>query len=297
MQQQVEEERSQSYEEFPGQNERWYPDEELETLHVYLVAEKPKKPRRPGYTRDIILGWLTLCVVLASVVALCLLPSAPASTLITLRVPAHFTLTALQVHVAIIPTGKHTYAATQASGTLTIYNGAFLTQQLPAHFILITTDGIEVTTDQAVMIPSGNPPNYGITTVSAHAIIAGKQGNIQADAIDQTYGSAMSIKNLVPFTNGQDASTKPFVTSDDQAQALKTARRQLTAKQPLALLMKPCTETTSQHPLSLSVVWSCQYVTYRAPKNGQVLSVQVSGNSVILRMRIVTRPVVTHLVK
>jgi hypothetical protein len=147
------------------------------------------------------------------------------------------------------------------------------------------------------MIPSGNPPNYGIATVSAHAVMAGKQGNIPADAIDQIYGSAMSLKNLIPFTGGLDASTKPFVTADDQEQALKTARQQLTAKQPLELLTKPCTETVSQHHLSLSVVWSCQYVTYRAPKNGQVLSVQVSGNSVILSMRIVARPIVTHFVK
>jgi hypothetical protein len=145
-------------------------------------------------------------------------------------VPAHFTLTALQVNVAIIPTGKHTYAATQATGTLTIYNGSFLTQQLPAHFILTTTDGIEVATDQTVMIPSGNPPNYGIATVSAHAVMAGKQGNIPADAIDQIYGSAMSLKNLIPFTGGLDASTKPFVTADDQEQALKDCQATIDRK-------------------------------------------------------------------
>ncbi len=297
MQQQLEEERYQGSEEFLDEDEIWYPDEELETLHVYLVAEKPKKPRRPGYTRDIILGWLTLCVVIAGVVALCLIPSAPASTLSTLRVPAHFTLTALQVNVAIIPTGKHISAATQATGTLTIYNGSFLTQQLPAHFILTTTDGIEVATDQAVSIPWGNPPSYGIATVSAHAIEAGKQGNIQADAIDQIYGSAISIKNLVPFTDGQDASTQTYVTSKDQQQALDTARRQLAGKQPPGLLAKPCTETIRQSESNVSVFWQCQYVTYQVPKNVQVLAVHVSGREVSLTVRMITNPVVTHFVK
>jgi hypothetical protein len=265
-------------------------DEQLETLHVYLVPEKQKKPRSPGQMRDRILGCATLIVCLACIVALCLIPNTPTYTISTISVPARISPLEIRASVVITPTGKQTYPATQASGLLTIYNGSFLVQQLPAHFLLTTTSGIEVTTDQTVTIPASNPPQDGIATVPAHAVGAGVGGDIPAYSVNQAY-PPLFIKNPAAFTGGQDAYTVTYATKQDISNALDTARAQLLQKQPIGLTTGPCPEKASQKALTLSVVWSCQYVTYTAPQGVQVLSVRVLGTHVLLQVRKEIKPV------
>jgi hypothetical protein len=270
-----------------------YPEEEMETVHLYWYAEQPKRPLS-HQAKEIIIACLELALLLCGIVALCLIPNTPAWTVTAITVPAHFIPRQWTVTVAIVPTGIQHYPATRARGTLIVYNGSAFTQQLPARFLVTTANGLEIETDQVVLIAPANPPALGTAIVSAHALTAGTQGNIPVGAINQTSGNALYLKNLTAFVGGQDASMKQYVTTDDQAKALETARQQLRARQPLGLLAKPCTETVSQHDLILSVLWACQYVTYQAPKDGQILSVQVSGNSVILRMRVVEHPAITH---
>jgi hypothetical protein len=264
-------------------------EEELETLHVYVYPDKPRKQLSPN-TRDTIIASTALVVLAACLVALCLIPSTPAYAIATITVPAHFSLKVMQADVTIIPTGIHTYPATRASGTLTIYNGSFLTQQLPAHFILTASSGIEIVTDEAVDIPAGNPPSYGTATVAAYASAAGSNGNIQPGAIDAVYGSSLYIKNLAPFTGGKDATSTIYATSADKAKALEAAQSQLIAQQPIGLLARPCTEQATQKALNLAVLRECQYATYMRPKGVQVLSVRVSGESVVLRVRVAIVP-------
>src|SRR5581483_2419550 len=97
-----------------------------------------------------------------------------APSLQTISVPAHFLpLKRFSVTETVIPTGVKTYPATFATGMLTIYNGSFLSEQIPQGIILTASNGVEVTTDGSVIVPAGNPPNYGVATIAAHASSSG----------------------------------------------------------------------------------------------------------------------------
>ena len=261
-----------------------YAEEDMQTLHVYLYEEKP-----PFWTKGRIADGAKGIVALLLIAGLCFISANPFYQVQTIRVPAHFTIQQFKVTRALVPTGKQEYPATRATGMLTIYNGSILTQQLPAHFFLTTTSGREVATSQAVVIPAANLPALGIATVPAYAVLAGSQGNIPPYAIQATYGASLALKNLSAFTGGQDASTKVVVTDTDKTTALEAARAQLALKQPNGLESSPCTETDSQQALNVTVTWVCQYVTYHVPKGAQVLSVHLSGNSVLLTVRMVMR--------
>jgi hypothetical protein len=196
----------------------------------------------------------------------------------------------LQVSVSIVPTGQQLHPAARSSGVLTIYNGSFLVQQLPAGFILTTQNGAEVITNQAVTIPAAVPPTLGIATVTAHAAAGGVGGNVPTLAVDQTYGSSLYLKNLDAFTGGRDAYTSTYATDQDRTTALTTSRADLRVKQPAGLTTGPCSEKANEKALVLSVVWSCQYVSYTAPKGMQVLSVRVQGATVVLVVREAVQP-------
>ena len=62
-----------------------------------------------------------------------------------------------------------------------------------------------VVTDRAVFVPAGNANGYGYATVSAHALLSGKAGNIPAYTINQVEGSSVFIRNLTAFHGGRDS--------------------------------------------------------------------------------------------
>lgn len=269
-------------------------DEQIETLHVYVYKEEPKKPM-PQYIHDRILaGCIIMTYILAGIIAVGFISLIPSpSTVTTLQVPAlYLPLKTYTAKAPIIPTGTKTIPATTATGTLTIYNGSILSHELPAGLILTGKDGVEIVTDQAVTIPAGSAPSYGIATVSAHAVVPGAQGNIQADDISAVYNSDITIKNLSSFTGGADARTETFVTAGDTHTALTKAQYALSAqeKQHEGLLARPCQEKTEQKALALAVTRACQFVTYTAPPGVQVVSAQVKGKVVLLQVKMVTRP-------
>src|SRR5258708_29574944 len=152
---------------------KWEQDEPIETLHIYVYPEEPRKPRRPLSPQavDLMLSTVTLTVIFAGMIALCLIPSTPLYTIQTVSVPAHFLpLVQLKTTNTVIPTGSKTSPATYAEGMLTLYNGSILTQQVPAGFIVTSKNGVEIATDSSVTVPPANPPSYGMATVSAHAV-------------------------------------------------------------------------------------------------------------------------------
>lgn len=271
-------------------------DEEMETLHVYVYKEEPKKPM-PQHVRDRILAiGIIMTYILAGVLAVGFITLIPSpSTVTTVQVPAlYLPIKIYTAKAPIIPTGTKTIPATTATGTLTIYNGSILSHELPSGLILTSKDGVEIATDQAVTIPAGSAPNYGIATVPAHAVATGSAGNIQAYDINAVYGTDLTIKNLTAFHGGNDAFTVTFATADDTHTALTKAQYALSAqeKQHKALLARPCQEKTEQKPLALAVTWTCQFVTYTAPPGVQVVSAQVKGKVVLLQVqvKIVVRP-------
>jgi hypothetical protein len=257
-------------------------EEPLETIHLYVVREKEPRPS----LLPLVLSILVLLALLAIGI---LIPYKPLYVQKTIRVPAIFLpLQSFSISVPIIPTGEKTYPATTAHGTLTIYNGSILSQELPQGMILTGIDNVEVMTDEAAAVPAGNPPSYGIAHVSVHAVVPGRKGNIATLDINQVYGTSLYIRNLQAFTGGQEAHTVTFIMSQDRQNALSQARQFLIQHTLSELLQSPCRETvTGNQPLS--VTWTCQFVTYAAPP-GKVLHAEVAGKVVILDILFMARP-------
>src|SRR5437762_4188022 len=103
-------------------------DEQLETLHIYVVREEATKPQ----FFPIFLSVLAL----ASLVALSFaVPYQQPVTRLTIRVPAvPLAMRTFTAQVAITPTGVKTYPATTAHGILTITNGSVIAQVIPTGF-------------------------------------------------------------------------------------------------------------------------------------------------------------------
>ncbi len=106
--------------------------------------------------------------------------------------------------------------ATTAHGTLTFYNAATYPQTIAAGTVLTGADGVYVVTDAPAPIPAGNPPLFGVVTVSAHAALAGARGNIAAlDVNALCCVAGVAVKNTVGFTGGQDAQAYTTVRQAD----------------------------------------------------------------------------------
>jgi hypothetical protein len=113
-------------------------------------------------------------------------------------------------------TGVTHVPATAARGTLTLYNAATYPQTIAAGTVLTGADGVHVMTDAPAPIPAGNPPLFGVVTVSAHAALAGSRGNVAALDIDGLCCVAgVAVKNTSGFSGGQDAQTYMTVRQAD----------------------------------------------------------------------------------
>ncbi len=99
-------------------------------------------------------------------------------------------------------------------------------QELPEGLLFFGKDGVEVATDAAVFVPAGSAAGYGIATVSAHAAASGKAGDIPALDIDSVEGSSVYIRNLRPFTGGQDATSVKYVTPQDRTGKPRSTRQE-----------------------------------------------------------------------
>lgn len=273
--------------------------EPMKTIHVYMIPGPEKQePGSPGRSR--LPGWRAIGQRAVQLLALLLLAifctaeSSPAYAIRTITVPAILLpVQTIVASAAIVPTGVRTIPATRARGWLTIYNGSILQETLPAGFIVTSTHGIEIATDQAVTIPPANLPEPGVAHVPAHAVQPGAAGNIAALSIDQADGTSLVIKNLAAFSGGRDASTVKYVTSQDTDNALAQARQQVEEQQLAGThpgVLVGCKETARVKVASVRVEWACQYAAYHAPKGAQVISARVQGTSVVLQVREVILP-------
>jgi hypothetical protein len=122
----------------------------------------------------------------------------------------------LALCASVQATGKKHQDAARAAGTITFYNGLLLSQTIAAGTVLTGNDGVQVITDQAALIPAGNPPIYGQVTVAAHAVLAGPQGNIPAYDINTACcATSVVAKNTRSFSGGADARDYSVVTRTD----------------------------------------------------------------------------------
>ncbi len=259
--------------------------EAVETIHVYVVREGPKRPSLAPVIISIILfiGLFTVGI---------LIPYQQPEQHALISVPAILLpLKSFKAPVSVIPTGRKTYPATTAQGTLTITNGSIISEELPKGMMFIGKDGAEVITDTSVFVPAGSAARYGVAYVSAHTAKEGAAGNIQALDINAVEGTALYIRNLDPFSGGADSYSVRFITSQDRETALSQARAILRPQAVTGLLQSPCQEiVTGIH--TLSVTWTCQYVSYKVPDlpGVRVLHAQVRGNIVFLDIVDVAQP-------
>lgn len=256
-------------------------EDKIETIHLYVVREEEKRP-----STFLPLFFALLC--LTGLAAFTIYSGEhPSYEHETLRVPAILLpVKTFTTAVSVIPTGKKTYGATTASGIVTLYSGSDFTQIVPSGFTVISKGGVQFATNSAVTVPAANPPNFGFATVSAHAVVSGKTGNIPAYAINQVEGSTIYLRNLAAFTGGQDAYAVTFVTPQDRSEALEKARQALLPLVRSGLLLQPCTETVAVTMLT----WHCQFVTYHVPSYMTVTGVQIQGKNLFVNVWFVARP-------
>lgn len=115
-------------------------------------------------------------------------------------------------------TGRRRQAATSATGTLTLSNTT-AASTLAVGQKLTSNSGVEIVTDAEVQIPAGVT-----TTVAAHAVNTGANGNIPAYDVNNTYQivdknqqvvTTVLVQNTTAFSGGQDAGDVTFVQQSD----------------------------------------------------------------------------------
>jgi hypothetical protein len=256
-------------------------DKKPETIHLYVVREEePNPPLFP-----VLLSVLTLSLLLAYCI---LAPYRQPVQEVVIRVSAVFPpLQTFSTTIPIIPTGIKTYPATTAHGILTITNGSIISQTLPKGMIIGA-----VSLDYPVFVPAGSANGYGVTTVSAHALISGKSGNIPAFGIDSVENASVYIRNLTSFHGGKDSYTIPLQLPKDRQTAIDHARTILAQlAQYKAILAYPCKESNHIGGVNKMIVdWSCQFFTYSVSPIVHVTHVRLSGKTVIVDGFIVVRP-------
>jgi hypothetical protein len=261
--------------------------DEVETIHLYVVREEPKK----SYTL------LPLMVAFLCLIAMIALTLYSSEHLYyeheRLTVPAIFLpLKTFTAQAPIISTGIQNYPAANAEGMLTIENGSVLTETLPAGILFSASTGIEVQTEQAVYIPSGSVAGYSVATVAARAVQAGTGGNIPALAVNAVYGTALYVRNLTAFTGGQDAySVKVTLPKDRQAAINKVAASVIAQETHIAeVLASPCKQVVSGQSVVIKLTVSCRYATYHLPSCMHVLRVRLAGKNFLVDVTFLPLP-------
>lgn len=124
------------------------------------------------------------------------------------------TLTMSQART-IPTTGKGHQDANAAHGMLTFYNASLDVQIVPGGTVLTAANGVQIVTEQDAVIAAGSLATNGHSTVPAHALLTGPQGNMAAGAI---YGACCQINVFAAssrFAGGQEARDYPTVTRAD----------------------------------------------------------------------------------
>lgn len=168
------------------------------------------------------------------------------------RVLAPLTLSQSQTVAA---TGKGYQKATQATGVLIFYNGSSTPQFIQGGSVFTGSDGVKVETSENITVPAANLPAIGSIAVSASAVLAGSQGNIQAYDMNIALSPDLKVRNEVPFQHGQDERHFSTVARIDIDRPVQTLKAQVTQSMQAALqgeirngqelLLLPCDPTVT----------------------------------------------------
>ncbi len=219
-------------------------DEDLPSWEHAPTTKTPQHRKRPrtvglllalaGVTLvALLLAALYVLPLLTATASITVLPvQTPITTTTTLAVVTAGTISSQQQHQQISGrllssltlSGQRTVATTGqghqdaafAHGTVTFYNAALYVQTIPAGTLLVGTDGVQVVTEQDVILPAAVLPTDGQATIVARAVPIGPTGNIRAGDI---YGPCcrvdVLVQNTAAFTGGQNAQSYPMVTRTD----------------------------------------------------------------------------------
>jgi hypothetical protein len=110
---------------------------------------------------------------------------------------------------AVPTTGKGHQDEKAATGFITFYNGRSSSVTIAAGTTVTAASGIEVITNQDAIIPAGNPPTYGETTVPASTLVTGRRGNISVGDINSSIAIAVFAKILPPFMAARKSGISP----------------------------------------------------------------------------------------
>ncbi len=229
-------------------------EEPVETIHVYIVKEdavqqetpvidsslhdtaktdtqplvSPSYPRHGQLVPYLLIAAHLLIVLFALFAQLYLTLTETATiTIIPKRavVTAHLSLTNVQSRIfspvtlaqskTVPATGTGHQDATQAGGTITLFNAATHKQTIEAGTLLIGSDGAHIVTDQIADVPGATPPLEGQTTVPAHAVNKGAAGNIHAGDISGVCCRENIFAYNSAFSGGQDERTYTIVRQAD----------------------------------------------------------------------------------
>jgi len=247
-------------------------DDQIETIHLYVVREAEKRP----YTA-FPLFCAFLCLL--GIVVLTLYSTEhPYYEHKRITVPAQFLpIKVFTAEAPIIPTGLKTYPATYAHGFLTFSNGSVIGQSVPEGF---TIDGAVI--DKAIYVPPATANGFGLSTVSAHLLTSGI--NLSTLSINEVIGPSLFIRNLSPFTGGRDAYSVKFVTSNDRDTATSKVRAFILSNvaQVQAFLSSPCKENLFGISTKVVVTWECQFVSYKVPSYMTITAAKLSGKNFLV---------------
>lgn len=116
-------------------------------------------------------------------------------------------------------TGMVNTPGTRAAGTLTFYNASFNPYTVGSGTVIAGRSGVEIITNAPAVIPAAVfGGGYGTTSVSAHAVNIGANGNIGALDISKTCcssGGFIVVRNLGAFSGGQDPQHYTAVQQSD----------------------------------------------------------------------------------
>ena len=167
---------------------------------------------------------------------------------------------------AVPATGKGHQDAQYAMGTITFYNGLFLSQAVAAGTRLSSSSGVQVVTDHLAVIPPAlatTPPTYGQVTVPAHATQTGPLGNIPVRGVNEACClPSVLAQNSVAFHGGQAERDYTVITRADLDHAVTSLTGTLTQGEYAAL-------TAQLTPGEVQVTPTCTRTVTADHKSGE----------------------------
>jgi hypothetical protein len=152
-------------------------------------------------------------------------------------------------------------------------------------------DGTEIKTDSPVYVPPGSALGYGVAYVSAHPLIGGRKGNIAALDVNAVEGSSLYIRNLKPFTGGQEAYSVKTITPQDRQAALMTgiALLQEQAHRVRAILAHQSLESV-YHGATLRLTLLCRFLAYPHLPGFRITGIRIEGRELLVNVAYTPRP-------